>query len=160
MGHKWKSFGKKNRQWILNLFCHWTTVKTAVEVDFTKYKCHEPWQYKSNHILKVRRQSSCWWLGITDLTLSLWRYGFNPWPGDPLLLKLQCRCQRCSSDPVLPWLWHRPQLQLTFNPSPGTSMCPSAALKKKSRGKGKTKTDFLLPSFPPSLLPSFSKGIG
>ena len=40
---------------------------------------------------------------------------------------------RCSLDLVLPWLWHRPQLQLHFNPYSGNFQChipyASAAIK-------------------------------
>ena len=53
--------------------------------------------------------------------------------------KLECRL-RCGSDPVLPWLWCRPQLQLQFSPQL-EGFLPYAAdvvIKKKSR-----KHDFL-----------------
>ena len=50
---------------------------------------------------------------------------------------------RCSLDPVLPWLWRRPQLQLLFDPSLGTSICHRCGHKshkkekKEERKKGK-----------------------
>ena len=49
---------------------------------------------------------------VRDQTLSLWGCGFNPWfCSEDYGSGIATSCStghRCSSDPLLPWLWHRP----------------------------------------------------
>ena len=41
--------------------------------------------------------------------------GLTHWVKDPALLQACSIGHRCGSDPVFPWLWCRPQLQLQFS---------------------------------------------
>ena len=46
--------------------------------------------------------------------------GLAQWVKDPVFLESCGVSHRCGLDLVLLWLWPRPQLQLPFDPSPGT----------------------------------------
>ena len=58
--------------------------------------------------------------GVKNLWQSLWGFGFDPWPRSVSQRSGTATSygvgHRSSLDPALPWLWHRPQLQVPFNP--------------------------------------------
>ena len=82
---------------------------------------------------------------VKNLTQSPWGCRF-----DPLALLSGLRIwqshkpdHRCGSDPVLPWLWHKPELQPQFDPWPGTSICHKCGCKKKKEKTNKQTKNML-----------------
>ena len=59
--------------------------------------------------------------------------GLAQWVKEPTFPQSRGIGLRCTLDPVLLWLWCRPQLQLPFERSPGTSICCRCNCKKKKK---------------------------
>ena len=57
---------------------------------------------------------------VKDWALSLWQCRFDPMPS-------------AVRDLACPQMWHRSQLQLGFDPGPGTSICFNFSHKRKGK---------------------------
>ena len=78
--------------------------------------------------------------------------GFDPWPRSVKGLSIAMNCgvgRRHSSDPVLPWLWHRPAATALIRPlawEPPYAV--GAALEKAKRQKKKKKVEMIYFTYP------------